>query len=44
MPNNERIIFERILFPTDLSPESNDALAYAVALARSYGAKLLLCH
>lgn len=44
MPKNERINIERILYPTDLSLESVDALRYAVALARSYGAKLLLCH
>src|SRR5919205_1030468 len=35
---------ERILCPTDLTPESEEALRYAVALARVYGAKLLLCH
>jgi nucleotide-binding universal stress UspA family protein len=33
---------ERILCPTDLSRESDDALRYAVALARAYDAKLLL--
>ncbi len=44
MSKNERINIERILYPTDLSLESVNALAYAVALARSYGAKLLLCH
>jgi nucleotide-binding universal stress UspA family protein len=44
MSKNERIIFERILFPTDLSTETNYGLEYAVALARSYGAKLFLCH
>jgi nucleotide-binding universal stress UspA family protein len=36
MLRNERILFERVLFATDLSPESIDALHYAVALARSY--------
>jgi nucleotide-binding universal stress UspA family protein len=35
---------ERILCPLDLTPESEEALRYAVALARAYGAKLLLCH
>ncbi len=35
---------ERILYPTDLSPEADKTLAYAVALARTYGAKLFLCH
>jgi nucleotide-binding universal stress UspA family protein len=44
MPKNERILFERLLFATDFSPESINALYYAVALARSYGARLLLCH
>lgn len=44
MRKNERIVFERILYPTDLSPESNGALKYAVALAQSYGAKLFLLH
>lgn len=44
MPKNERVNIERILYPTDLSPESNEALAHAVALAQSYGAELLLCH
>ncbi|HET9533301.1 MAG TPA: universal stress protein [Blastocatellia bacterium] len=43
MAKNERINIERILYPTDPSPPSNDAFEYAVALARSYGAKLLLC-
>jgi nucleotide-binding universal stress UspA family protein len=44
MHKNERVIFERILFPTDLSSETTEGLEYAVALARSYGAKLFLCH
>jgi nucleotide-binding universal stress UspA family protein len=35
---------ERILCPTDLTPESDEALRYAVALAREYDAKLMLCH
>ena len=35
---------ERILCPTDLSTESDEALRYAVALARIYEAKLLLLH
>lgn len=33
---------ERILCPTDLSTESDEALRYAVALGRAYDAKLLL--
>ena len=35
---------ERILCPTDLSTESDEALRYAVALARAYNAELLLLH
>lgn len=35
---------ERILCPTDLSSESDEALRYAVALARIYEAKLFLLH
>ena len=35
---------ERILCPIDLTLESEEALRYAVALARVYGAKLMLCH
>lgn len=35
---------ERILCPTDLSTESDEALRYAVALARAYKAELLLLH
>jgi nucleotide-binding universal stress UspA family protein len=33
-----------ILVPTDFSPESEKALAYAVPLARQFGAKLTLLH
>jgi nucleotide-binding universal stress UspA family protein len=35
---------DRILCPTDLSTESDDALRYAVALALAYEAQLLLLH
>ena len=35
---------ERILCPTNLSPESDDALSYAIALARAYEAELVLLH
>jgi nucleotide-binding universal stress UspA family protein len=38
------IRIERILCPTDLSEESDEALRYALALARAYKAKLLVCH
>jgi nucleotide-binding universal stress UspA family protein len=36
--------FKHILCPTDLSPESNAALRYAVALAGAYEARLTVCH
>jgi nucleotide-binding universal stress UspA family protein len=35
---------ERILCPTDLSPDSDEALRYAVALSRAYDAQLILLH
>lgn len=35
---------ECILCPTDLSPDSDEALRYAIALARSYNAELILLH
>lgn len=35
---------ERILCPIDLSIESDEALRYAIALARAYGAKLMLLY
>jgi len=38
----EIVKIERILCPTDLSTESDEALRYAVALSRAYNAKLLL--
>ena len=38
------IKLERILCPTDLSEDSERTLCYAVALARSSGAKLFVCH
>ena len=38
------IRLERIICPTDLSTESDEALQYAVALARTYEAKLCLLH
>jgi len=39
-----RITFERILCPTDLTEDSDDALRYAIALAEAYGAKLFVLH
>jgi nucleotide-binding universal stress UspA family protein len=35
---------KRILCPTDLTAESDEALRYAVALARAYEAKLIIFH
>ena len=35
---------ERILCPTNLSPESDAALEYAIAVARTYSAELVLLH
>ena len=35
---------ERILCPTNLSPDSDEALRYAIALTRAYGAELILLH
>jgi nucleotide-binding universal stress UspA family protein len=40
MVTNERITFESILCPIDLTPESEEALRYGVALAKAYTAKL----
>jgi nucleotide-binding universal stress UspA family protein len=39
-----KITIKRILCPTDFSPESDEALRYAIALARAYEAKLSICH
>lgn len=38
------IQIQRILCPTDLSPQSDEALQYALALARTYSAKLIIGH
>lgn len=38
------IKIERILCPTDLSTEADEALRYALALAKAYGAKLILVY
>ena len=35
---------ECILCPTDLSPDSDEALRYAIGLARGYNAELILLH
>ena len=44
MSRNLRIAFERILCPTDLTEDSDDALRYAIALAEAYDAKLVVLH
>ncbi len=41
---DEVMKIESILCPTDLSPDSDEALRYAVALSRAYNAELLLLH
>ena len=39
-----RIKLSKILCATDFSPSARDALSYAIALARAYEAKLVVCH
>lgn len=39
---NERIVFERVLCPIDLTPGSNESLRYGIALAKAYSAKLFV--
>jgi hypothetical protein len=38
------IKIERILCPTDLSTEADEALRYALALSKAYQAKLILLY
>ena len=40
----EHMKIECILCPTDLSPESDEALRYSLALSRAYNAELILLH
>ena len=42
MASHERIIFERILCPIDLTPESGESLRYGIALAKAYDSKLFV--
>lgn len=44
VPRARPMAIKRILCPTDLSTESDEALRYAVALARAYDAKLIVFH
>lgn len=39
---NSRTIFNRILCPIDLTPESEESLRYGIALAKAYDAKLFV--
>ena len=41
---NERKNFRRILCPIGLTPDSDEALRYAIALAKAYRAKLFVLH
>ncbi len=41
---NRRIGFKRIICPVDIAHDSDEALRYAMALARDYSAKLFLMH
>jgi universal stress protein A len=44
-PNPEQFMkIDCILCPTDLSPDSDEALRYAIALSRAYNAELILLH
>ena len=38
------VAIQRVLFPTDFSPEATDALAYAREFAEKYGARLYVLH
>lgn len=38
------IDIKRILCPTDLTPDSDQALRYGLALTRAYESKLIICH
>jgi len=39
-----KVTIKSIFCPTDMSPESDEALRYAIALARAYEARLFICH
>jgi nucleotide-binding universal stress UspA family protein len=43
-PTTLRRHIDRILCPTDLSAEADEALAYGIALAHAYEAKFFICH
>lgn len=44
MANGNGVTIKKILCPTDLSPASDEALHYALALTRAYDAKLIAFH
>ncbi len=44
MSADTQTIFRRILCPTDLSADSDEAIGCGIKLARSFGAKLFVCH
>lgn len=44
MSAKERMDFRRILCPIGLTPDSDQALRYGIALARAYNAKLFVLH
>ena len=44
MANGNGLTIKKIMCPTDLSPGSDEALHYALALARAYDAKLIAFH
>src|SRR5450756_1093859 len=44
IPPTKQHLFKNILFATDFSPVSNQALKYAASLARRYGSAIYLTH
>lgn len=44
VPTNKEFFFKNILVATDFSPASDQALEYAVSLARRYGSAIYLTH
>ncbi len=41
---NERARFERVFCPTDLTPESNEAIRYSAALSEAFDARLIISY
>ncbi len=44
LPTNKESFFKNILFATDFSPASDQALEYAASLARRFGSRIYLTH